>query len=78
MSRVSDATVKMELEELETRLDIIEQSIKSELKVTSSDKNAHLQKNSYRLVKEDSKYYVEFKHKDGWIRSEASNFSLRK
>lgn len=78
MSRVSDPIVKMEIEELESRLDIIEQSTKSKLKVTSSDKNAHLQRNSYRVVKEDSKYYVEFKHKDGWIRSEASNFSLRK
>jgi len=78
MSRVSDPIVKMEIEELESRLDIIEQSTKSKLKVTSSDKNAHLQKNSYRVIKEDSKYYVEFKHKDGWIRSEASNFSLRK
>ena len=77
MSRVSDPIVKMEIEELESRLDIIEQSTKSKLKVTSSDKNAHLQRNSYRVVKEDSKYYVEFKHKDGWIRSEASNFTLR-
>tara|TARA_R100001463_G_scaffold51714_4_gene102408 strand:+ start:70 stop:306 length:237 start_codon:yes stop_codon:yes gene_type:complete len=77
MSRASDPVVKMEFEDIISRLEIIEQSLKSGGSSKSSDKNAHLQKNSYRLIKEDSKYYVEFKHKDGWIRSEASNFTLR-
>ena len=76
MSRVSDPIVKMELVELESRLDKVEQSLKSN-KGSSSDKNAHLQKNTYRVIKEDSNYYVEFKHKDGWIRSTSTNFSLR-
>ncbi len=77
MSRVSEPLTKMELEDIELRLDRIEQSLKETTRKNSSDKNAHFQKNTYRVIREDSKYYVEFKHKDGWIRSEASNFTLR-
>tara|TARA_R110002074_G_scaffold402033_1_gene602906 strand:- start:10258 stop:10494 length:237 start_codon:yes stop_codon:yes gene_type:complete len=77
MSRVSEPLTKMELEDIESRLDKIEQSLKSTTRDKSSDKNAHLQKNTYRVIKEDSNYYVEFKHKDGWIRSTSTNFNLR-
>lgn len=76
MSRVSDPIVKMELEELESRLDKVEQSLKG-TRESSSGKNAHLQKNTYRVTKEDGTYFVEYKHKDGWIRSSTSSFSLR-
>tara|TARA_R100001463_G_scaffold89240_3_gene143974 strand:- start:443 stop:679 length:237 start_codon:yes stop_codon:yes gene_type:complete len=77
MSRVSDPTTKMEIQELDSRLDKIEQSLNKSTSQRPSDKNAHLQKNTYRVVKEDSNYYIEFKHKDGWLRSSASNFTLR-
>ena len=77
MSRVNEPLIKMELEDLESRLDKIEQSLKSTTRDKSSDKNAHLQKNTYRVIKEDGTYFVEYKHKDGWIRSSTSSFSLR-
>ena len=76
MSRVSDPLVKMELEELSSRLDVIEQSIKGS-KSKSYDKNEKLQLGTYRVLKEEGKYYIEFKHKDGWVRSDSSNFTLR-
>lgn len=76
MSRVSDPLVKMEFESLENRLERLEQSILNE-KSNSADKNEGLQLNTYRVLKEDGKYYIEFKHKDGWVRSDASNFTLR-
>lgn len=76
MSRVSDPLVKMELEELQNRLDRLEQSILSD-RDNSSDKNEGMQLNTYRVLKEQGKYYIEFKHKDGWVRSDASNFTLR-
>ena len=76
MSRVSDPLVKMEFEELENRLERLEQSISNE-KNNSADKNEGLQLNTYRVLKEDGKYYIAFKHKDGWVRSDASNFTLR-
>ena len=76
MSRVEDKTTKMELESIVNRLDRLEQSLKNESSSASS-KNSERQLNTYRLVKEDSKYYIEFKHKDGWVRSDASNFTLR-
>lgn len=76
MSRVEDKTTKMELESIVNRLDRLEQSLKNESSSASS-KNSERQLNTYRLVKEDSKYYIEFKHKDGWIRSSSSTFSLR-
>ena len=76
MSRVNDPLIKMEFEELEKRLDILEQSIVNN-RSNSSDKNETLQLGTYRVLKEDGKYYIEFKHKDGWVRSNASNFTLR-
>tara|TARA_R100000234_G_scaffold32786_1_gene19265 strand:- start:136 stop:369 length:234 start_codon:yes stop_codon:yes gene_type:complete len=76
MSRVNDPLIKMEIQELEKKIEILEQSIKSN-RSNSTDKNEDKQIGTYRVIKEDSKYYVEFKHKDGWIRSEASNFTLR-
>ena len=76
MSRVEDPIVKMELEDIERRLNILEQSLKND-RESSSSKNESQQKNTYRLVKEDGKYYVEFKHKDGWVKSSSSTFNLR-
>lgn len=76
MSRVSDTTTKMELEDIVRRLERLEQSLDSE-RPSSSSKNSERQLNSYRVIKEEGKHYVEFKHKDGWIRSSSSTFNLR-
>lgn len=76
MSRVNDPLIKMELDELESRINILEQSI-VQSKSKSYDKNEKLQLGTYRVLKEEGKYYIEFKHKDGWVRSNASNFTLR-
>ena len=76
MSRVKDPIVKMELEDIEQRLNRLEQSLHGD-RESSSSKNENQQRNTYRLVKEDGKYYVEFKHKDGWVRSSSSTFNLR-
>lgn len=76
MSRVNDPLIKMELDELESRINILEQSMKQS-KSKSYDKNEKLQLGTYRVLKEEGKYYIEFKHKDGWVRSNASNFTLR-
>jgi len=76
MSRVSDPLIKMELDELESRINILEQSM-AQSKSKSYDKNEKLQLGTYRVLKEENKYYIEFKHKDGWVRSNASNFTLR-
>lgn len=76
MSRVNDPLIKMELDELESRINILEQSI-VQSKSKSYDKNEKLQLGTYRVLKEEGKYYIEFKHKDGWVRSDSSNFTLR-
>lgn len=76
MSRVEDPTIKMELQELDTRINKLEQSLKGE-RESSSAKNADKQVNTYRVIKEDGKHYIEFKHKDGWVRSSSSSFNLR-
>ena len=76
MSRVDDPTIKMELEDLDERVNKLEQSIKGD-RESSSAKNSEAQLNTYRVIKEGGKHYVEFKHKDGWIRSDSSTFNLR-
>jgi len=76
MSRISDPTIKMEIESIEDRLEKLEQSLKGN-KETSSSKNENRQLNSYRVVKEDGSHFIEFKHKDGWVRSDSSSFKLR-
>jgi hypothetical protein len=76
MSRVDDPTIKMELEDLDGRVDKLEQSIKGD-RESSSSKNSDAQLNTYRVIKEGGNHYVEFKHKDGWVRSSSSTFNLR-
>jgi|ETNvirenome_6_85_1030632.scaffolds.fasta_scaffold112028_2 uncharacterized protein YoxC len=76
MSRIEDPIISQEVRDLENRISRLEQSLKGN-RTSSSDKNAHQQKNSYRVVKEDGKHYVEFKSKEGWIRSDSSTFSMR-
>ena len=76
MRRVSDPTVKMEIEALENRLEKLEQSLRGN-RESASSKNESRQLNTYRVVKEDGNHFIEFKHKDGWVRSDASSFKLR-
>ena len=77
MSRLEDPLLVQELRELSNRIDVLEQSLKG-TRESASDKNADKQKNSYRVIKEDGNHYVEFKSKDGWVRSSGSTFTLRK
>ena len=65
----------MELEAIVNRLERLEQSLSGSRE--SSSKNNERQLNTYKLIKEDGKYYIEFKHKDGWVRSDSSSFKLR-
>lgn len=76
MSRVEDPTIKMELEELSERVRVLEQQ-QSSSREESSGKNAHKQTSSYRVVYEDNKHYIEFKAKEGWVRSSSGSFALR-
>ena len=52
MSRVDDPTIKMELEDLDERVNKLEQSIKGD-RESSSAKNSEAQLNTYRVIKED-------------------------
>tara|TARA_R100000687_G_C6349834_1_gene118331 strand:- start:222 stop:452 length:231 start_codon:yes stop_codon:yes gene_type:complete len=76
MSRVEDPTVAQEIEELEERVRKLEQSVEG-VRASSSEKNAEQQRSTYRVVKEEGKHFVEFKAKEGWIRSDPSTFSIR-
>jgi|TARA_R100001530_G_scaffold27131_5_gene21701 hypothetical protein len=76
MSRSEDPIIAQEIEDLENRVRKLEQSITGG-RESASDKNAGEQQNTYRVIKESGKHYVEFKSKEGWIRSDSSTFNLR-
>lgn len=76
MSRIEDPTTAREFEDLEERVEKLEQSLKG-TRESSSSKNADKQENSYRVIKADGDHFVEFKTKEGWVRSDSSNFKIR-
>ena len=74
-SSVEDVQTRREMDQILNRLEKLERNQKSDTeRGIESDMGA---KGLYRLVKESNNYHVEFKFKDGWVRSSATTFTKR-
>ena len=74
-SSVEDVQTRREMDQILNRLAKLERNHKSDTeRGAESDTGS---KGLYRLVKEDNNYFVEFKFKDGWVRSSATTYTKR-
>jgi len=74
-SSVDDVQTNRELNMILNRLEKLERTQKSD--VERGRESDTTEKGLYRLVKEGGNYHVEFKFKDGWVRSSASTLTKR-